>query len=120
MLIDATGSGINLDATQVVAVAAFLRVINALENLRASSALLQTAVAYDRRNERQATLIERANFELQDAIDVVRGGGLHPNAALDIENAQAALTEALRGRDRADYIHIATEAITSARKRLEN
>ncbi len=120
LLVGATGSGISLDATQVVAVAAFLRVINALENLRASSALLQTAAAYDRRNERQTTLIERATFELQDAIDVVRGGGLHPNAALDIENAQAALTEALRGRDPAGYIHIATEAITSARKRLEN
>ena len=80
----------------------------------------QTAVAYDRRNERQTTLIERATFELQDAIDVVRSGGLHPNAALDIENAQAALTAALRGRDRVGYIHIATEAITSARKRLEN
>ena len=36
LLAGATGSGINLDATQVVEVAAFLRVINTLENIRQS------------------------------------------------------------------------------------
>ena len=41
LLIGATGSGINLDATQVVAVAAFLRVINALENIRMATDLVQ-------------------------------------------------------------------------------
>jgi len=40
LLVGATGSGISLDATQVVAVAAFLRVINVLENIRDSLSLL--------------------------------------------------------------------------------
>lgn len=120
LLIGATGSGINLDATQLVQVAAFLRVINALENLRASNALLRTAMAYDERNERQTTLIERATFELQDAIDVVRGGGLHPSAAMDVEAALTALEAALHGPDRAGYVRVAMEEITSARNRMEN
>ena len=44
LLIGATGSGITLDATQVVAVAAFLRVINTLENIRVSIALLEKSL----------------------------------------------------------------------------
>ncbi len=119
LLVGATGSGINLDATQVVEVAAFLRVINSLENLRASNALLVTALAYDEGNERQTTLIERATFELQDAIEVVRGGGLHPNAAAEMVNALAALNTALRSRDRLAYVRIATAAMTSARNHME-
>jgi mono/diheme cytochrome c family protein len=120
LLVGATGSGINLDATQVVEVAAFLRVINSLENLRASNALLVTALAYDEGNERQTTLIERATFELQDAIDVVRGGGLHPNAVAEMVNALAALNTALRSRDRLAYVRIATTAMTAARNHMEN
>ena len=120
LLIGATGSGISLDATQVVAVAAFLRVINALENLRASNALLRTAMAYDERSVRQTTLIERATFELKDAIDVVRSGGLHPNAAINMENALVALNTALNGPDRAGYVRVAMQEMTSARKRMEN
>ncbi len=120
LLAGATGSGINLDATQVVAVAAFLRVVNALENLRASNALLLTAMAYEDRNDRQATLIERATFELQDAIDVIRGGGLHPKAAADLQDALTALITALRGPDRTAYVRVAIEQMTSARMRMEN
>ncbi|MFQ5547428.1 MAG: hypothetical protein ACE5FV_03990 [Woeseia sp.] len=120
LLTNATGSGINLDATQVVAVAAFLRVINALENLRAANALLDTALAYDGGNERQETLIERATFELRDAVDVIRGGGLHPKAAIDIEDALDALDSALRRRNRSGYVRVALDAMHSARSRMEN
>ena len=45
LIIGATGSGINLDGTQVVEVAAFLRVINALENIRQSIELLQSSMS---------------------------------------------------------------------------
>ncbi|MFQ6006154.1 MAG: hypothetical protein ACE5OQ_11700 [Woeseia sp.] len=120
LLTNATGSGINLDATQVVAVAAFLRVINALENLRVANALLNTALAYDGGNERQTTLIERAAFELQDAVDVIRGGGLHANAATDIEEAMDALDSALRVRSRRGYVRVALDSMRSARSRMEN
>ena len=120
LLVNATGSGINLDATQVVEVAAFLRVINALENLRASRALLQTAMAYDDDNPRQTTLIERAAFELQDAAEVLRGGGLHPHAATDIESALDYVDAARSIRDRRENVRAAMEAMTAARNRMEN
>jgi hypothetical protein len=35
-LAKATGSGIEIDATQIVAIAAFLRVINAVQNINES------------------------------------------------------------------------------------
>ncbi|HSG81728.1 MAG TPA: hypothetical protein VLC48_05725, partial [Gemmatimonadota bacterium] len=49
LILAATGSAINLDASQVDAVAAFLRAINALENIRQSIALLDKAATGDRR-----------------------------------------------------------------------
>ena len=52
LLIGATGSAINLDATQVVAVAAFLRAINALENIRSSNELLASSGAQSRSSGR--------------------------------------------------------------------
>ena len=120
LITGATGSGINLDATQVVAVAAFLRVINALENLRASNVLLQTAMAYDESHARQETLIERATFELEDASQVLRGGGIHPNAATDVENAIASLGDALSDRNRSRDVQNAMSSINLAKNRMEN
>lgn len=119
LLIGATGSAINLDATQVVAVAAFLRVINALENLRASAALVRTAAAYERGHDRQRVLIGRAGFELEDALEVLRGGGLHPEAVAEIRVAQAALERALERRGRTGPLQAALDAIAAARGRLE-
>ena len=78
----ATGSAINLDATQVVAVAAFLRVINALENIRATLQLLE-----ERRPEHARTVAENlalAIEETDDAIAVLAGGGLHPQAVIHL------------------------------------
>lgn len=120
LLVGATGSGINLDATQVVAVSAFLRVINALENLRASNELLLTAVAYDETQPRQVTLIERAMFELKDASQVLRSGGLHATAAADVEDAMTALADALDSTDRESDVRKAMRRMTSARSRMEN
>ena len=45
LLVGATGSGINLDVTQTEEVAAFLRAINALENIREAIALLEESAA---------------------------------------------------------------------------
>jgi mono/diheme cytochrome c family protein len=120
LLIGATGSAINLDATQVVAVAAFLRVINALENLRAAGALLNTASAYANGHARQLVLIGRAGFELQDAIEVIQGGGLHPEAVADLRAALATAEKARKRFGRKRHLDAAAAAIATARSHLEN
>lgn len=119
LLLGATGSGIELDATQVVAAAAFLRVINAMENIRAGTGLLQLVQAYRNGHSRQAVLIERAGFEIEDAIDVLRGGGLHPQAVSHLGRALEALSEAGRREDRKSYVNDALERLGSARAELE-
>ncbi|MGQ0428362.1 MAG: hypothetical protein ACT4UQ_00270 [Gammaproteobacteria bacterium] len=119
LLIGATGSAINLDATQVVAVAAFLRVINALENLRASAALLRTADAYPRGHERKPVLIARAGFELEDARGVLAGSGLHPEAIAEVRVAESAVAKARRRSGRSRHVQEALAAIEAARSRLE-
>jgi cytochrome c peroxidase len=120
LLIGATGSGISLDATQVVAVAAFLRVINVLENIRASTAHLQLVQAYRNGHSRQPVLIERAGFEIEDAIDVLRGGGLHPQAVSHLRQAFEALTDAGLRKDRKTYVNDALVLLASARTELED
>lgn len=119
LLAGATGGPINLDATQVVAVAAFLRVVNALENLRAAKALLETAAGYDRGHDRPAVLVSRAGFELEDALDVLRGAGLHPEAVAEIRVAQLAVERAGMRKGRTKQIEKALASIAAARGRLE-
>ncbi len=120
LLINATGSAINLDATQVVAVAAFLRVINALENIRASLDLIDQAngaVA----DERKLTLLDRATHEAEDAAQVLAGGGLHPAAVAELEAALEQLRAARsqrKARNRGGYVDAATVALERARADL--
>ena len=85
--IDPNGVGIKLDATQVEAVAAFLRDINALENIRVSIDLL---------SRRTSESLRRAVFETQDAIDVLRGAGLHPGAVTHLVEAKRLARKAAR------------------------
>ena len=80
--LDAKGVGIDLDSGQVEAVAAFLRVINALENIREGDALLRAtsgsgyfAYALNRENLAQAAK------EIGDAERALSQAGLHPQAA---------------------------------------
>ena len=86
--IDPNGVGIDLEATQVVAVAAFLRVINALENIRVSVELIEGALG-----ERFALLgdfdeqLKIAGFEIEDAVMVLNGAGLHPEAVAQLKRA---------------------------------
>jgi hypothetical protein len=89
LLINATGSGINLDATQVEAVAAFLRVLNALENIRQSIELL-TPVSKKilPRGERTVDLLNRAARETADSIKVLSEAGLHPEAVSILKESQ--------------------------------
>lgn len=97
LLVGATGSGINLDATQVVAIAAFLRVINSLDNIRESLSLLDLAYPdYRLTDAQRSNLIRRASFEIEDARQVLTGGGLHPLAAADLALAQSIVDRAQR------------------------
>jgi len=94
LLAGATGSGINLDGTQVVAVAAFLRVINALENIRGALAFLDEGKRLRGKPARQR--LELALAETEDAIAVLASGGLHPDAVRHLTEAER-LTEKAAG-----------------------
>ncbi|MGH7163142.1 MAG: hypothetical protein ACREID_06640 [Planctomycetota bacterium] len=96
---DPKGVGIRLDATQVVAVAAFLRVINALESIRESAALLEASL--QKRPRRAPRELRRlAVEETRDAIRVLEGGGLHPRAAALLREAKGLAASAAHGHAR--------------------
>lgn len=71
--------GINLQPTEVEAVAAFLRVINALENIRSAVDLGKRANLVTNAAQLKE-LLELFKSELEDAIRVLEGPGLHPEA----------------------------------------
>lgn len=113
LLRNATGSGIELDATQVVAVAAFLRVLNALENIRGTLVRLHHADSSLRTQENLRLAIE----ETDDAILVLRAGGLHPAAVSHLEASREAIVRA-NGRHGHDDIIEAIRAQERARDEL--
>jgi len=76
-----------------VAVAAFLRVINALENIRSAIALEERALDASSPEE-EADLLNLARAESADAIQVLGGGGLHPHAVNHLEEAENLLLSA--------------------------
>jgi hypothetical protein len=86
--IDPNKVAIKLDGTQVVAVAAFLRVINALENSRQAEQLLEESTrSPPPRGEDAKHLLRHARAETEDAIQVLAGGGLHPRAVQQFQEA---------------------------------
>ena len=84
----ATGSGINLGSAQVDAVAAFLRVLNALENLRTADDYIDRALVDSRARARLAELID---FELEDAEQVLTQQNLHLDAVAELGEARETL-----------------------------
>jgi hypothetical protein len=103
LLAGATGSGIKLDATQVQAVASFLRVINALENIRQATELLQaTRKAGGHGRTAPGSPLRQAVAETEDAIEVLADADLHPLAIRHLERARDAARKALRGWARVD------------------
>jgi hypothetical protein len=88
--------GIKLDATQVVAVAAFLRVINALENIRQSIELLKSGSRKGFFENSEAD--EMLNFAIQetdDSIAVLAGAGLSPTAVAHLKEARRLTQKAI-------------------------
>jgi hypothetical protein len=109
--------GIDLDGTQVVAVAAFLRVINALENIRQAVELLEQGRGQSDRLAR-ATLGLAAK-ETGDAIKVLDGGGLHPRAVDFLRQAQRLAARAAQvGAQRRRLVRLAIEKQRMARAQL--
>jgi cytochrome c peroxidase len=86
--LDPSGMGIHLEATEVEAVAAFLRVINVLENIRSTVDLetrAKSATSFSQAQE----LLKLSLSELDDAIEVLDGGHLHPEAQKKLRQAAA-------------------------------
>jgi cytochrome c peroxidase len=102
---DGIGSGgIHLDGTQVTAIAAFLRVMNALENIRSTTSLADRAkIATSSSQARD--LLRLSLSEIEDAVDVLKCASLHPEArakllraGIDVGLAIVAPGQTLRNR----------------------
>ncbi len=91
---DPNGIGIRLDATQVVAVAAFLRVLNALGNIRESMSLLESSLK--ERSPEAKERLRQALHETEDSLRVLEGGGLHPEAVAHLREAERLTEKAAR------------------------
>jgi hypothetical protein len=92
-IVDLTGGGIQLTDTQVAAVAAFLRVINALEKVRSSIDLLDKALEARGLNEAQRPL-SISNAEIGHGIRVLQEVRLHGVAVLHLKAARGFLLTA--------------------------
>ena len=88
-----TGAGIDLETTEVVAVAAFLRVINALENIRSTNEFGEFAKDVNQFQTAQ-DLIRLALADVNDARAVLDEGGLHPGAQKELKLARDLLDQA--------------------------
>ena len=94
---DSFGIGIDIEVTQVVAVAALLRVLNALENIRSAEESATFAQGVYRFRAAKG-LLRLAIPEVEDAIEVLDGGGLHPDAQQVLQGALNRLKLASRVR----------------------
>src|SRR5262245_7348264 len=93
--IDPEHTSIELDGTQIGAIAAFLRVINALENIRQATEALEgvRGLGFFER-ERGRVLLDRASHQTADASKVLSCAGLHPDAVLQLEEARRLIDRA--------------------------
>jgi mono/diheme cytochrome c family protein len=82
------GKGIEIDATQIQAIASFLRVINALENIRAASELFDGARRPGVSTEESEAALVRGIADTADAIRVLSEVRLHPDAIGLLAEAQ--------------------------------
>jgi mono/diheme cytochrome c family protein len=112
-----TGRGIALDATQVQAVAAFLRAINALDNIRELNKLLGAVEANVLlAGEHPEDVVKRAVNDIDDAIMVLKDGGLHPDAVQQLQEARGLTVEAATSpRRRIKLAKQALDAINQAK-----
>ena len=81
---------ITLNDQEIADVGAFLRAINALENIRSSLDLAGKARGFGQANK----LLLLAIADVRDAIKVLEGAGLYPAAVGDLKDAKEKLVEA--------------------------
>jgi hypothetical protein len=110
--------GIELDSTQIEAIAAFLRVLNALENIRASIELLEASAERRFPDQGKAKeLLERAVHETEDSIRVLTEASLHPEAVSHLQASTRLTREAIH---RLFFSHsLAAKAIAEQKKALD-
>ena len=78
-----------------IAIGTFLRVINALDNSRETTKLLESSLEKGLlENARARELIRRAAYETEDAIIVLDGVNLHPMAVGRLRRAEALIHSA--------------------------
>ncbi len=104
------GGPITLTPVQIEDVAAFLRVINAIESLRASDEMLDDAAAARSEPALVARLVELADLAVADAARVLDEAALHADAVALLGEARTALARRSIG--------IAKAKLTEARDRL--
>src|SRR5881396_57565 len=112
--------GIKLDATQMVAVAAFLRVLNAVESIRQSIELLEAGAqeGFAAREEAKQSLGQAA-IKTEDSIRVLKAAGLHPEAVAHLQEAKELANKAARSFfERPSLIKQAIERQRNARAQL--
>ncbi|HEY7492526.1 MAG TPA: hypothetical protein VIH59_15630 [Candidatus Tectomicrobia bacterium] len=95
----AGGRGFNLGSGEVRAIAAFLRVLNALENIRASMQL-DERVLNAREVDNARPLLRQSRQDLQDAIKVLSDVRLHPEAVGLLQEARRFVQQASDSSDR--------------------
>jgi hypothetical protein len=117
--VDPEGKGIELDGTQISAIAAFLRVINALDNIRESIELLQTSIMpHAPFRESPDTLPKRAMLRTDDCIRVLTEAQLHPTAVMHLREAKRFIHKALKGHGQEDKVREAIRSHELARSEL--
>lgn len=103
---------ITLTTDQVNDIAAFLRVLNAVENIRQAEAMLTSLPT---REERLRDTLRLAIEETQDAMEVLSAVELHADAVADLDTAKQALASAY---DYRNNVERALAALRQARGRI--
>jgi hypothetical protein len=120
--IDPNRKGIELDATQVQAISVFLRVLNAIENIRQTSTLLdETLMRPPPRRETPAELLARARALLEGALRVLgQGGHAGPAERAAAVQIQEALRLVARAADYSEPPRTAVDEALAAVKRARS
>ncbi len=105
--------GIDLEPTQVEAVAAMLRVINAVENIRASVVLDERAlrVLAGHADANVKRLLVQSRAEVTDGMQVLSQAGLHPEAVRHLERARTLLGKALSTAQNHELVDLIRRAV---------
>lgn len=96
--LDTNGVGIDLDTTQITAVVSFLRILNALENLRQAKETNDAAIVglFTLGSADVDTLLNNVRAEVEDAMQVLEDGHLHPAAVKNLRTAFSILNTPAR------------------------